>query len=105
MAAGGGTAAYFALRDTNKPPRAGLSITPSGAGMQRLTVYSFSGSPSTDPDGDRLIYSWDFGDGRAGTGESVSHTYDSSGAFTVTLTVDDGKEQATTTGSVSQAHS
>ena len=55
LAAGGGTAAYFALRDTNKPPRAGLSISPSGTGMAGLTVYSFSGSPSSDPDGDMVI--------------------------------------------------
>ena len=101
VAAGGGTAAYFALRDTNKPPRAGLRISPSGTGMEGLTDVSLSGSPSSDPDGDRLTYTWDFGDGNSATGESVSHIYDSDGTFTVRLTVSDGKEESMTTGSVS----
>ena len=34
-----------------------------------------------------VIYSWDFGDGSTGTGVTVSHTYNSTGAFFVVLTV------------------
>lgn len=31
-------------------------------------------------------YAWNFGDGSTGTGSIVSHTYDSNGNYTVTLT-------------------
>ena len=53
---------------------------------------SFKGGTSTDPDGDTLTYSWDFGDtSPAVTTEDASHTYTGAGARTVTLTVNDGK--------------
>ena len=37
--------------------------------------------------GDISSYSWDFGDGGASTQQNPAHTYDSAGAFTVSLTV------------------
>jgi PKD repeat protein len=40
-----------------------------------------------------LTYAWDFGDGTTAAASSVTtlnHTYTTSGAFTVTVTVDDG---------------
>jgi hypothetical protein len=94
----GGVIYYFATK--NEPPVALLRITPTGAGMAGATSYSFDGSGSSDPDNDTLTYSWNFGDGTSGTGATTTHVYNSAGTFTVTLTVDDGKETATTTGSV-----
>jgi PKD repeat protein len=47
-----------------------------------------SGSDSTD-DGTITGYSWDFGDGKTGTGESPGHLYQDAGTWTVTLTVTD----------------
>ncbi|MBI5883331.1 MAG: PKD domain-containing protein [Elusimicrobia bacterium] len=52
---------------------------------------AFDGSLSHDGDGDTLTYSWNFGDGAAGTGLAPSHLYGGQGSFTVTLTVSDGK--------------
>ena len=52
---------------------------------------TLDGSASSDGDGDRLIHTWDFGDGSPrATGDSVKHAYPRSGIFPVTLTVDDG---------------
>jgi hypothetical protein len=58
----------------------------------RVTAYG-----SVDPDGDALTYAWDFGDGASATGYSASHTYDTAGVFTLTLTVHDGALGATRT--------
>jgi PKD repeat protein len=49
---------------------------------------SFTGS-ATDPDGTIASYSWTFGDGGASTLQSPSHTYQSAGGYTATLTVTD----------------
>jgi subtilisin family serine protease len=47
---------------------------------------------STDPDGDPLTYSWDFGDGATSTATNPSHLYSSAGEYMVTLTADDGTD-------------
>src|SRR5918996_820418 len=60
--------------------------------------FTFSGAASGDPDGDALMYRWDFGDGSpVATGVEVSHIYVDNGTFTVTLTVSDGLEESTAT--------
>lgn len=102
LAGGGGAAAYLLL-PKNKPPVAGLSVTPGGSGMAGLTEYRFDGGASSDPDNDQLTYSWNYGDGSSGSGRNATHVYDSAGTYTVTLTVSDGKEQATATSSVTVA--
>ena len=99
--AGGGGAAAFLLLPKNKPPVAALNISPSGSGMAGVTNYRFDGGGSSDPDNDQLTYSWNFGDGSSGSGVNARHVYDSPGMYSVMLTVNDGKEQATTAGSVS----
>ncbi|MCC5844704.1 MAG: PKD domain-containing protein [Verrucomicrobia bacterium] len=59
-------------------------------GIPPVTV-DFDASGSTDPEGDSLTFSWDFGDGNTGSGVSPSHTYTGFGEFDVLLTVDDGE--------------
>src|SRR5262249_34657053 len=79
---------YFAA---NQPPLAVATATPS-SGASPLTVQ-LDASGSSDPDpGDTLTYSWDLdGDGTFGdaTGVSVSHTYDTPGAYDVRVQVTD----------------
>ncbi len=53
-------------------------------------AVQFDGSNTTDPDGDPLTYEWDFGDGNTSTEVSPTHTYDTAGTYTATLTVSDG---------------
>ena len=49
----------------------------------------FDGSPSVDPDGVLVNYTWDFGDGSVGYGMFYTHTYFEAGRYTVNLTVRD----------------
>lgn len=51
----------------------------------------FNGSQSSDPDGDKLSYLWNFGDGSTGEGAQAQHAYSKFGQYNVGLTVDDGK--------------
>ncbi len=50
---------------------------------------AFDGTGSFDPDGGKITYFWEFGDGGSDTGPTPSHTYDTPGEHTVTLTVTD----------------
>ncbi len=50
---------------------------------------SFTASASSDPDGDRLTFTWDFGDGSKMQGENVTHAYSREGSYNIRLTVDD----------------
>ena len=52
-------------------------------------VVTLDGSGSTDADGDKLSYLWDFGDGEKGEGMRVTHTYPKGGTYTAKLTVND----------------
>lgn len=72
----------------NAAPIASFIADPTSGG-DPLTV-NFDASASTDPDGDVLTYSWDFGDGSTGTGALVDHTYLGLGSYVATLTVSDG---------------
>ncbi len=54
-------------------------------------------SSSSDPDGDVLTQSWDFGDDTRGGGPSIAHVFPSAGDFTVKLLVADGKGGSSST--------
>jgi PKD repeat protein len=76
----------------NNPPQAVASANPT-SGPVPLTVQ-FTGSGSSDPDGDALSYSWDLnGDGSYGdsTAANPSFTYTTAGTYQVTLRVTDAR--------------
>ena len=72
----------------NQPPSAVASATPT-SGVPPLTV-TFSSAGTTDPEGQPLNYSWDFGDGVTSTEANPLHTYQQVGNYTARLTVSDG---------------
>ena len=55
------------------------------------TAITFDASCSYDPDGDRLHYEWDFGDGSYSNEMIAEHIYRRAGSYTVTLKVEDGR--------------
>ncbi len=82
---------------SSPPPALTASFTYNPSSPQVGQTVSFSGSASggTSP----YSYSWSFGDGSTGTGSSVTHTYASTGSFTVVLTVKDSSSPQQTTTS------
>jgi len=73
---------------SNTPPTAAFD-----APTCTLLVCDFSGSTSSDADGQIASYAWNFGETGSGsntaTGVNANHTYAQAGTFTVTLTVTD----------------
>jgi sugar lactone lactonase YvrE len=67
------------------PPTASFTANPT-SGPVPLAV-AFDASASTHPGGAITNYAWDFGDGQAGAGAQVNHTYNAVGVYTVVLTV------------------
>jgi hypothetical protein len=61
------------------------------------TAIDFDATGTSDPDGDDLSYAWDFGDGATASGPSASHTFASTPAteVVVTLTASDGQTTGT----------
>lgn len=84
---------------TNHAPVATASATPT-SGQAPLAV-SFTGSGSTDPDGDTLTHAWQFGaTGATSTVANPSYTYTAAGTYNAVLTVTD-PSGATSSSSVS----
>ncbi|MCP4344360.1 MAG: PKD domain-containing protein [Desulfobacterales bacterium] len=48
-------------------------------------------SASADPNGDKINYGWDFGDGEKATGVAVEHIYKTTGRFIASVTASDGR--------------
>ncbi|MBN2370627.1 MAG: PEGA domain-containing protein [Vicinamibacteria bacterium] len=84
----------------NKPPTAGSVEVDPAVALMAATAVKFSAAGASDPDGDALTYTWDFGDGSSGSGETATHVYAAEGAYQVIVTVSDGKKDVTATGSV-----
>lgn len=87
---------------TGQAPTAKLAVTPS-SGTAPLAVTA-DASGSSDPQGQSLTYSFDFGDGTTTGPQSAAkatHTYSAAGSYTVKVTVTDTSNlSATATQSV-----
>jgi hypothetical protein len=90
-----GSSITFDLSSDQDSQLAWSGITPDQAPTARFTpttsgaTVTFDASASSSPVGSIATYAWDFGDGQTQTTASptISHTYTTSGAFTVTLKV------------------
>ena len=79
---------------SNKKPEATITAKPL-SGNAPLEVL-LDATQSNDPDGEIEEYVWDFGDGKRGRGERVTHTFQGKGTYNVQLTVtDDGGKETT----------
>jgi PKD repeat protein len=81
----------------NRAPAAVIGDLPS---IDEGSSTVFDASESSDPDGNPLSFTWNFGDGSVAGGSSPTHTYADNGTFSVSLTATDGKLSTTTTKSV-----
>ncbi len=91
--------------NTNQAPSSVANFIGSGP-FEPAERITFTGKDSSDPEGDTLEYYWDF-DKNDGNDESVrgdisnngriTHSYNNEGTYTVTLTVTDGENTASST--------
>lgn len=65
--------------------RATFETTPEAPAVE--TPVEFDASASAAGVGEILTYTWDFGDGDTAVGETVSHAFEATGSYTVTLTL------------------
>ena len=70
---------------SNRPPVADAGPDQ----MVNVTLVSFNGTDSYDPDGEITLYRWNFGDTKTATGVTVTHNYTHDGEYVVTLNVTD----------------
>lgn len=80
------------VKSCKRAPQASFTATPV-TGVAPLQVQ-MDASGSKDSDGTITSYSWDFGDGKQGSGVTTTNTYINAGQFKITLTVtdNDGKK-------------
>jgi len=69
----------------NQRPEIAYRVVP----LEDCNGFSFDARASTDADGDRLSFDWDFGDGTSGQGDLLTHRFPQPGSYSVQLRVSD----------------
>ena len=77
------------LIDVNSTPKAEVDAEDIACVGEDLKL---SADQSSDPDNDKLSYTWDFGDGTTTSGVKANHSYAKGGLYKATLFVDDAKD-------------
>lgn len=84
------TSVFITAPTKNSPPKAIIQIQSGNLIATNSTTVNFDGRASFDPDGEKLIYSWDMGDGKKETtANPAPHKYGTPGNYTIALTVTD----------------
>ena len=86
-----GSASTVIVVGTTAGPTASFTVTPSSGTIS--TNFMFDASAST---GTGLTFQWNFGDNTSGSGVTTSHTYQTTGPKTITLTVTDNQGRTAT---------
>jgi glucose/arabinose dehydrogenase/PKD repeat protein len=81
-----------ASNNSDRAPKAVITVSKTEAPVNN--PIQFFGSSSSDPNGDRLTYLWNFGDGRTSTEVNPVRSYPSLGQYQVTLRVTDPSGQS-----------
>lgn len=66
-------------------PQADINNPPAQANVG--DTVTFDGSTSNEGNSQNVTYTWDFGDGAQGSGQTADHVYGAAGTYTVKLTV------------------
>jgi hypothetical protein len=93
-AGGGAVATAVVLATRNSAPIIGTVSASPSTGLQAATPIAFSAAGASDPDGDPLTYSWNFGDGSTSNEPAPRHVYNSPGTFSVQCTISDGNKHS-----------
>lgn len=76
-------------------PTAKFTNSPTAPLVGQNVIFD---ATTSQPNGGSITnYKWDFGDGKTGTGSTVTHAYSTTGTFTVNLTITDSEELTNST--------
>ena len=92
----GGTPTPGTANQLNSLPETNERVPKDG---YRGVAVTFN-ARGNDADNNPLKYTWDFGDGHKSYQEEITHTYEDTGTYTVTLTTSDGKDDTVETFSI-----
>lgn len=85
-----GTAVQNVPVASGTAPTASFIYSPNQPEVNQDVYFNASGS--SDPDSAIISYEWDFGDGRVGTGKTVTHRYADAGSYRVILVIADEQD-------------